>query len=170
MHQPLDPESFRQGMARLGAAVSIVTTDGPAGRSGLTVTAVCSVTADPPMLLVCVNRTSRSFDVMQRNGNLAVNVLRSCHETLAGRFSSSSLSQDERFALAEWETHATGAPVLSDALVSFDCRIVRSVAVGSHSVLYCAIQRVVIHDEEDGLYYFSRNFRRLTPEDPALPA
>lgn len=157
-----DAASFRDGMARLGAAVSIVTTDGPAGKAGLTVTAVCAVTDSPPTLLVCVNRNSRSLGAMNGNGNVAVNVLRAGHEELAARFSSSSLSQEARFAEGEWEHRGTGAPVLADALVSFDCRIDQSVAIGSHEILYCVVDDIVVHAEQDPLFYFSRNFCRLT--------
>jgi flavin reductase len=149
-------------MARLGAAVSIITTDGPSGRAGLTATAVCAVTDSPPTLLVCVNRNSRSLGAMSANGNVAVNVLRASHEGLAGRFSSSGLSQDARFDIGMWEQRGTGAPVLADALVSFDCRIDQSVAIGSHQILYCAVEDIAVHADQDPLFYFSRNFCRLT--------
>lgn len=162
---PVNGDIFKSGMARLGAAVSVVTTGGGAGRSGLTVTAVCSVTDTPPMLLVCVHRNSRSLETIRANGNLAVNVLRSCHENIAGRFSDGGCSMDERFAAGEWGRRATGAPILTDALVSFDCRLEQTASVGSHDILYCAVADIAMHDDANGLFYFSRNFCRLASGD-----
>lgn len=65
---------FRDAMASLSAAVNIVTTDGPAGRCGITATAVCSVTDTPPTLLVCINRNSAMNPVFQATQRLCVNV------------------------------------------------------------------------------------------------
>lgn len=145
-------------MARLGAAVTLVATDGPHGRTGLTATAVCSVTDDPPTLLVCVNRQSSSLATILGNGSLAVNVLRECHNQLAKHFSSRAVSPAERFAIGTWFQGQTGSPILADAMVSFDCRVTESVNVGSHSVLYCAVENITEYDGRDGLFYFDRNF------------
>lgn len=71
----VDSSEFRNAMAMLGSAVTIVTTDGPAGRFGFTASAVCSVTDSPPTLLVCVNRASANHEHFKTNGVLCVNVL-----------------------------------------------------------------------------------------------
>lgn len=161
MSVQVDPAEFREGMARLGAAVNLVTTDGSAGRSGLTVTAVCSVTDAPPTLLVCINRTSRSLPIMKANGVVAVNVLRLHHVELATRFSSGHCAQEERFATGTWERLRTGAPILGDALVGFDCRISEIVEIGTHAVLYCPVEEIGFHGQRDGLFYFDRGFHSL---------
>src|SRR5439155_16232567 len=77
---------FRAAMASLSAAVSVITTDGPRGRSGITVSAVCSVTDTPPTLLVCVNRSSYLHDILDENRRICVNVLGPGHEELALHF------------------------------------------------------------------------------------
>jgi len=89
-------QEFRDAMARLGAAVNIVTTDGPAGLSGMTVSAVCSVTDDPPMLLVCLNRGSPQNRLFKDNGVLCVNSLASGQEELSVRFAGRSASRHAR--------------------------------------------------------------------------
>jgi len=63
--------AYRDAMARFGAAVSVITTDGPAGRAGFTASAVCSVTDDPPTLLVCMNRGSERHAVFLATGSCA---------------------------------------------------------------------------------------------------
>jgi Conserved protein/domain typically associated with flavoprotein oxygenases, DIM6/NTAB family len=82
----VDVSQFRNAMALLGGAVSVITTDGPAGRFGFTASAVCSVTDSPPTLLVCMNRSSYSNEQFKANGALCVNVwrvpIRSCRGRL----------------------------------------------------------------------------------------
>lgn len=88
---------FRNAMAQLGSAVSVITTDGPAGKFGFTASAVCSVTDQPPTLLVCMNRNSFAHAHFKQNGALCVNVLSSDHQTLSGIFANASLRSEERF-------------------------------------------------------------------------
>lgn len=137
-------QEFRDAMARLGAAVNIVTTDGPAGLGGLTVSAVCSVSDDPPTLLVCLNRGSPQNRLFKDNGVLCVNTLAPGQEALSGRFAGRSAEADmaERFSHATWGIMETGAPSLDGATVAFDCRIAEVVERGTHSVLLCEVQAV----------------------------
>ncbi|MGI3165701.1 flavin reductase [Pseudooceanicola sp. 200-1SW] len=151
---------FREGMSRLGAAVTVLTTDGPAGRHGMTASAVCSVTDTPPTLLVCVNRNNRSHDMFAENGTLCVNVLGPQHQDLSGIFARAGT--DERFADSGWTTHATGAPVLTDALAAFDCRITGRSEVGTHSVFFCEVEEIALNEgDRSGLIWFGRDFHHL---------
>lgn len=164
---PIDKSQYRDAMSRLGAAVNVVTTDGPAGRHGLTASAVCSVTDTPPTLLVCVNRQAGAHAHLVDNGVLCVNVLAGRHEELSGAFGGKGLEIGERFAQASWHRLATGAPVLSDASVSFDCRIVRAEDVGTHTVFFCEVVDVVIASNAEGLIYFNRGYHHLNTAAPA---
>ncbi|MCQ4159889.1 flavin reductase [Roseomonas sp. GC11] len=154
-------DAFRTAMSRLGAAVSIVTTDGPAGCHGLTASAVSSVTDAPPTLLACVNRAAGAHDVLRANGVLCVNVLAGRHEALSARFGRRGLTVEERFGDAGWHRLATGAPVLADAAVALDCRIARVVGVGTHSVLFCEVVEIALAPEIGGLIYFNRAYHHL---------
>jgi flavin reductase len=91
---PVSRQEFRDAMARLGAAVNIVTTDGAAGRGGITATAVCSVTDDPPTLLVCLNRTSPRSALFLANGVLCVNTLSAGQQAVSNAFSAPSDKAD----------------------------------------------------------------------------
>jgi flavin reductase len=160
---------FRDAMARLGAAVNIITSDSPAGRSGCTASAVCSVTDDPPTLLLCLNRSSDNNTIFKRNGVVCVNTLASGHENLSGVFAGATgATMEGRFAAANWTTLATGAPVLTDATVAFDCRITQSVEVGTHTVFCCEVEAIALGDVHEGLIYFGRAYHRLIHRnDPA---
>jgi flavin reductase len=150
--------SFRNAMARLGAAVTIVTTDGPGGRAGFAATAVCSVTDSPPTLLVCLNRSSSAHAAVSANQVVCVNVLSAEHEPLSRLFGGKT-PVDERFAAAHWAATATGCHRLEGALTSFDCRI-RSVADGgTHDVLFCEVETIHTRDDGQALIYFDRGYK-----------
>ena len=151
---------FREGMARLGAAVTILTTDGPAGRHGMTASAVCSVTDSPPTLLVCVNRASRSHDHFAGNKVLAVNVLAGRHKRLSEVFARTA--EEKRFGTGDWSTLVTGSPVLADASVAFDCRVTETSTVGSHSVFFCEVCSMALHGgRAESLIWFGRDFHHI---------
>jgi flavin reductase len=154
--------NYRAGMARLGAAVHVVTSDGAAGKAGIAASAVCSVTDTPPTLLVCVNQQSSAHNALIENGVLCVNTLSVSHEGLSRRFGA-GLSVEERFAGTTWSTLKTGAPVLEDALVAFDCKIIETVCQGTHSVFFCEVQDIKLNDGETigGLIYFDRQYHGL---------
>ncbi len=150
--------AFRDAMARLGAAVTIVTTDGPGGKAGFAATAVCSVSDSPPTLLVCLNRGSSAYQPVSVNKVVCVNVLSSEHEELSRLFGGKT-PVDERFAGASWWSTETGSHRLEGALTSFDCRI-RSIADGgTHDVLFCEVEAIHTRDDGQALIYFDRAYR-----------
>ncbi|MCA1452747.1 flavin reductase [Bradyrhizobium sp. BRP22] len=152
---------YRDAMSRLGAAVNVITTDGPAGRHGLTASAVCSVTDAPPTLLVCVNRTASAHASLASNGVLCVNVLSGRHRDLSGAFGTHGLGVAARFAAGSWRVLATGAPVLTDASVNLDCRIVRTEEIGTHSVFFCEVVDLAMAPDPEALIYFNRTYHHL---------
>lgn len=158
----IDQPVFREAMARLGAAVNLITTDGVAGRHGMTASAVCSVTDSPPTVLVCVNRASAANEKLRANGVLCVNVLAARHQSLPGRFADKALSIEERFDEATgWVSLSTGSPALRDASVALDCRIADISEVGTHSVFFCAVEEVLLHGDKGALIYFDRGYHGL---------
>ncbi len=158
----MDRKEFRNAMARLGAAVNIVTTDGAGGRAGFTASAVCSVTDDPPTLLVCMNRGSSGASAFEANGVLCVNTLCAGQQELSNAFAGfTGLEGEARFSIGAWESMATGAPALSGAAVSFDCRITDVVEKGTHAVLFAEVQAVRVSDDACGLIYFSRGYHSV---------
>lgn len=152
---------FRNAMAQLGSAVSVITTDGPAGKFGFTASAVCSVTDSPPTLLVCMNRNSYANEHFKQNRALCVNVLSSDHQDLSRIFANASLRSEQRFAYDAWQVMASGAPVLSSSVASFDCLIDTCHEVGSHTVFYCQVQAIRISETPRGLVYFNRRYHAI---------
>lgn len=154
---------FRNAMAHLPAAVSIITTNGKAGRCGITASAVCSVTDSPPTILVCINRSSAMHDIFKENAYLCVNVLNDEQEQLAMHFSGATkVAMEERFSWDIWEEEGElGQPVLADALVKLQGRIKECKEVGSHSVMFVELSDVRVSEEKDSLIYFKRLFHKV---------
>jgi flavin reductase len=154
-------DDYRGAMARLAAAVNAVTTDGPAGLGGFTASAVCSVTDDPPTLIVCVNLASRQNEFIRSNRVLCINTLAADQSAIATLFSTKELPIEERFAVGKWSTLATGSPVLEGALASFDCKVVERLERGTHSVIFCEVQAVRVRTDGQPLLYLDRRYRGI---------
>jgi flavin reductase len=158
----VDPVAFREAMSRLGAAVHVITTAGPAGKAGTTATAVCSVTDAPPTLLVCLNRRSQTNPVVLQNGVFCINTLGHSGAAIADLFAGRTGVQGaDRFATGEWSVLATGSPVLATAAVAFDCRIIEVHAVGSHNVLFGAVEMVRLGPAGPVLVYHERAYKHV---------
>ncbi len=161
--QIVDRGYFREAMARFGAGVCIITTTTPEGDIGITVSAVCSVTDDPPTLLVCINRSSGQYDNFASAGIICINVLSHEQEELSLVFAGKgNLSMRDRFTLSSWQRLTTGAPVLENATASLDCRIEQSLDVGTHTVFFCRVQAIKLGNSCSGLIYHGRAYHPIT--------
>lgn len=156
----VDKADFRNAMARLGAAVNVITTDGPAGMAGFTASAVCSVTDEPPTLLVCLNRGASVYPAFKGNGALCVNVLGAGQQAVSNCFGGKT-AMHERFAAVSWSAGASGCPVLEAASVSFECRLRQRTEVGTHDVMFCEVVSVHISERAESLIYFNRQYHEL---------
>lgn len=136
----LIPDGFRRAMRSLAGGVTLICTDHEGERSGLTATAVCSVSAEPPSLLVCVNRNGDAHEKISASGILSVNVLTFDQEALAKRFAGvDGAKGGDKFSTGRWTTLTTGAPILKDALANFDCEVVERVRTGTHTIFICRV-------------------------------
>jgi len=154
----VDRAAFLEAMRCAVSSVTVVTTDGPAGRAGLTISAMCSLSADPPAVLVCVNRLSPVLGIIQANGNFCVNLLGLEHRKVADVFAGRIPAlRNDRFACAQWESGATGAPALVDALTALDCELVSHTSFASHEVLIGRVVDLRMR-HQDPLIYVDRSY------------
>lgn len=153
------PEEFKHGMRQLAASVNIITVMHDGVRDGLTATAVCSIAAEPPHLLVCVNASAGAHGPIHRSGAFCLNVLARDQEAIARRFAGMDGSQrTERFALGEWAALSTGAPVLKDALANFDCIVVREIEAATHTIFIGRVLAVRSDPHGEPLIYGDGRF------------
>ncbi len=155
----MNQRQFLEGMSHAACTVSVITTDGPHGRAGVTVSAMTSVSADPPTLLVCVHQLSPACRKLMDNGVLCVNVLSEgqsvISDTFAGRIEPPG---QDKFSCARWITRSTGAPNLEDALIAFDCRISNHFQIGTHFIFIAEPQEIHIRQQGNALVYANRAY------------
>lgn len=152
-------EAFRTGMRQLASGVSIITSGTATAPVGLVATAVCSVSVEPPTLLVSISRTASAYPTIEASGRLCVNVLGDIHAELLASFTTPE-RRAERFTDAAWRLRPSAPPVLDTALAAFDCRVVERFAYATHMVFFARPEAVLVGDG-DPLVHFDRGFHRL---------
>ncbi len=154
---------FIDAMSTVVSTVTIVTTDGPAGAKGATVSAMTSVSADgdAPTLLVCLHHEASATAAILENGCFCVNALTAEQSDIANVFASREVPPGgDKFAAADFSPLVTGAPALASALASFDCRLQSHERIGTHHVMIGAV-RAVQFSAGAPLMYGGRAYRSL---------
>src|SRR5258708_31641754 len=137
----VDAEQLKTGMRSLAGAVSIITSHHAGHRHGMTATAVCSASADPPTVLICVNKLATTHGAITRSKVFCANVLRADDWELSTSFSGAQTGEG-RFKSRDWTKLPTGSPGLIDSLVSFDCRVVDKLAPGTPPIFLRPVEPV----------------------------
>jgi flavin reductase len=159
-------ERFLEGMSRAASTVSVVTTDGPRGRAGVTVSAMTSLSADgpAPTLLACVHHAARAAAVIRANGVFCVNLLRGDQSALSDVFASrTATASGDKFDAGLWSRLATGAPALTGALAVFDCRLADAHRYATHWILVGELAEIALTCEGRPLVYTNRAYARPVP-------
>ena len=164
MKKPIDTAQFaaqfKLGMRCLAGAVNIITCRHEGRVYGMTATAVCSAAAEPPTVLACINRSTTTHEAIARAEIFCVNVLRHEDRELSSLFSGAQKGEG-RFGEAQWEKLATGAPVLKNALVAFDCRVVNRMVHGTHTVFLGEVQQLLLGRKGKPLLYADGQYAKL---------
>lgn len=151
---------FVQAMGRAVSGVTVVATDGPAGRFAVTVSAMSSVSAEPPLVLACIQRRCPANRAVRENGVFSISVLAAAQahvsDTFAGR---PRTGEPFDFAVGEWRQAATGAPCLSGAVATFDCALWSFHEAGSHTIFIGRVLAVAA-SEAAPLLYTGRRYGR----------
>lgn len=161
MSDAVDPELFRQAMRRIAASVAVITTDGPAGPAGLTVSSLCSLSMTPPSLVFCVNKTSRTLSALATNNVFAANFLSDDQQLIADVFAGlvPELAA-RRFAVGAWSSILTGSPTLEGALCTFDCQINQTFETITHQIVIGEVLHVAT-SPANPLVFSRRRYWRL---------
>jgi len=158
--KPVDAGQFKAGMRSLAGAVNIITSANSGHRYGMTATAVCSASAEPPSVLVCINKLATTHGAIAKSGAFCVNVLRAEDWELSTAFSGGH-SGEARFKSRNWTRLATGSPVLVDALVCFDCRVAKKLAHGTHTIFLGRVEQVLLGQKGKPLLYSEGQYAKL---------
>lgn len=152
----MTPDDFRRALRRFPTGVTIVTTMLEGKPKGFTANAFASVSLEPPMVLICVNRQARSHPIIAAAGVFCVNVLALEQADLARRFAQKGTG--DAFADIGYHPDRTGSPVLDGSLAYLDCTLAEEHSVGTHTIF---IGEVVATGARDGapLGYFNMDYR-----------
>ncbi len=148
----LGAASFREAMRRFTTTVSIVTCAHAGSRYGMSATAITSLSADPPSLLVCINKSAGTHRIMSRGGRFCVNVLRSVHVGLSRTFSG-RIKGEDRFLQGHWAETEDGLPFLTDAQANLFCEIVRVVDYETHTIFIARVHSAKVLEDVNPLLY-----------------
>ena len=151
----IDPSTFRAVMGRFASGVTVVTTCEGSRRLGITVNAFTSVSLDPPLVLVCIDRSSRLHDVLLKTGIFAVNILSEDQARISTCFASRGKERYENFCNVSSHAEATGAPVFDASLGFVDCRIADVYPGGDHTIVVGRVEALGSADGEPLLYFRS---------------
>ena len=163
---PIDARAFRDVCSRFVTGVAVVTSFGPEGPSGMTANAVTSLSLEPPLMIVCFDRTARTLAAVEHSGRLAIQFLAHDQETVAARFAS-KLPEAKKFDGLDWFDRG-GAPALGGAVAGVACELRELVAGGDHLI---AVAEVVDLWRADGdpLVFFEGDYWKLSEREPAPP-
>lgn len=155
-----DAVAFKKGMRHLAASVTLITTRHAGERGGLTATAVCSVSAEPPLLLVCVHRSASAHPLIVASRKFCVNVLAPRHRRIAERFAGmDGVEGDGRFeGLGEWHTMLGDVPVLVGCPATFACETTTTMVAGTHTIVVGSIVDVALDSAASALLYADATF------------
>jgi len=157
------PKDFRDAMRAFVGNCSLITTGSGAAATGLIVTSAISLSAEPPLLLACVNRSSSSWPVLKETGIFGWSSLGAAHQPVAERFSGfGGIKGPARYEGADWETAVTGSRLLVGAPTAFDCTVEEMIDRATHSILIGRVQAIRTTPDAGALIYWNGSYRKLT--------
>jgi flavin reductase len=156
---PIDQRAFKEALRGWTTGVTVVTSRSGDKIHGMTVSAFSSVSADPPLVLVCANRSSTTHGIIEEGGLFAVNILASHQQDVSNVFASSK-NEDSRLQRVSWTEGETGAPLIDEALASLECTVASAHQAGSHTIYIGRVEAVRTTDAEP-LVYYQGDYRSL---------
>jgi flavin reductase (DIM6/NTAB) family NADH-FMN oxidoreductase RutF len=147
---------FRTALSRFATGVTVLTTCDGERPAGVTVNAFTSVSLNPPLVMVCIDKRSHLHDIVARAGFYAVNVLGAHQQATSRRFAGQTADRAERFRATPYHHGATGAPLLDEAIAHIECRLVAIYPGGDHDIYLGQVEAVNVGAGDPLLYYHSR--------------
>jgi flavin reductase (DIM6/NTAB) family NADH-FMN oxidoreductase RutF len=167
--QAVSQDEFRAAMRRLTGGVSVITAGRGAEISGMTVSSVSSLSADPPTLIVSVNRSASALALMKSYGFFGVSILTSDQLHIAERFAGKDgLKGADRFATSRWITRISGVPLLADALAAVDCEVEETIERHSHAIVIGRVLDVRVSTRLAALGYWNGQYVAIDRDEDAI--
>ena len=149
----VDPDLFRGTLSTWASGVTVVTCRHGNDVRGMTASAFCSVSLDPPLILVCVDKSAIFYEFISKAGSFAVNILSREQEDVSRACSSRKVEESRRLAGIPYHEEATGSPVLDHAIGYLDCTVEQAYEGGDHTIFVGRVQGAGARDGEPLLYF-----------------
>jgi flavin reductase ActVB len=156
---PVDSTAFRQCLGQFASGVTVVTTLGREGPLGLTVSSFCSVSLDPPLVLVCIDNRSETHEGFESSKLFGVSILAEGQDAWSTRF---AFAGEEKFSGVALDRGEHGIPLIPGALAQLECRVTASLPGGDHTIYVGEVLRLVTSPGRPLLYHAS-TYHRLHP-------
>jgi len=161
---PLDARAFRNIVGSFATGVTVITMPTPTGAWGMTANSFTSLSLDPMLVLVCVDKSTRTLEFMQEAGVWAVNILGLDQERVSRTFATKDFSEERKMVDTPYHPGVTGAPLIEGAIAYIECRTWASYEGGDHLILVGEVQDATItHADGQPLMFFRGRYGRLTP-------
>jgi len=148
---PVSPDDFRNALSRFASGVTVVSTRDADGRfHGITVSSFCSVSLEPPMVLICIEKMTTSHPAFEESGVFVVNILNSSQAWVSEKFAD---PLTDKFEGVECTLGLEGVPTLKDTLATLECRITFSYHGGDHSIFVGQVENVTVGDGDPLMYF-----------------
>jgi flavin reductase (DIM6/NTAB) family NADH-FMN oxidoreductase RutF len=158
---PVDPDLFRGTLSNWASGVTVVTSRRGEDVRGMTASAVCSVSLDPPLVLVCVDKTAIMHDFVADSHVFALNILARDQEEVSRACASRKVEESRRLEGIPYHAESTGSPILDGAIGYLDCRVEHAYEGGDHTIFVGRVEAAGARDGEP-LLYFRSGYRRLS--------
>lgn len=149
--QAIDDDAFKRALRHWASGVTVVTASADGEVHGMTVSAFSSVSADPPLVLVCANRSSKTNEVIRAGDAFAVNILEASQADISTRFAMADA--ETRFSETDWSPGLTGLPLIKGALAHMECEVQSSHEAGSHTIFIGLVKRCTVFSGKALCYY-----------------
>lgn len=146
----MDPEDFKSCLRRFASGVTVVTVGSPENMHGMTASSFASVSLDPPLVLVCLSKSSKTYEFIQSTQRFAINILSVGQETVARSF---ALQGPKDFGEIEHQVGELGAPLLDEAIAWLECRTHDVIAAGDHYILVGLVESCATREGTPVVYY-----------------
>jgi flavin reductase (DIM6/NTAB) family NADH-FMN oxidoreductase RutF len=158
----VDPDILREAMRRWATGVTIVSAQHNGQRHGMTVSSFTSVSLSPPLVLVSLEQSTRTHQLLLASGSFGVTILDTSQQEISDQFAGRQTEDVDRFAGLDTHTLVSGAPILDQYLTSLDCRVVSKISMGTHTIFIGEVIALEVNnDQPDPLIYFNRDYRQL---------
>ena len=161
--ESIDEEAFKEALRGWASGVTVVTSRSGDKVHGMTVSAFSSVSADPPLVLICANQSSTTHGIIEEGGVFAVNILAAHQQDVSNVFASSK-NEDSRLEKVSWTEGTTGAPLIDEVVASLECKVSSAHREGSHTIYVGRVEAVHTTDAEP-LVYHKGAYRALHCDD-----